>query len=90
MPHVAQFVLVARVKDLTDKFRPFVIFGAKMEGREPDPGERVALLNVVSTDSYFPVFIDSGTSIADVEAALAKQDTQLNVDAKRALRQYIS
>ena len=90
MVYIAKLVTVAKYKNITDKLKPFVHFQSTLEKLELSDDDRIALLQIEGTESYFPVFLETKPTIDDIEAKLAKQETKLNTDARKMLEQYLN
>jgi hypothetical protein len=57
MVYIAKLVSVAKYKNITDKLKPFVHFQSSFENFEIEDEDKVAILQVEGTESYFPVFL---------------------------------
>jgi hypothetical protein len=90
MVYIAKLVSVAKYKNITDKLKPFVHFQSSFENFEIEDEDKVAILQVEGTESYFPVFLKTKPTIEEIEDKLAQQDTKLNSDAKKLLLEYLS
>lgn len=80
------------VKDITripKEFVPLVEFKAKLEKREIKGNEKVAILNIVSTSSYLPIFLDPGKRIEDIEEEVKTSHAILNHETKNILRNIL-
>ena len=89
MVYVAKLVTVAKYKNITDKLKPFVNFRSGLENIEITDDDKIAILQIEGTESYFPVFLKTNPTIQEVEAKLAKLETRLNTDARKLLLEYI-
>jgi len=83
--HIARLVAITELKNVPPDIRPFVEFRAAMEERSLDENELVAILNIDTTTSYFPVFLKEPPTMAALERDLEKQDAKLAADSKAAL-----
>ena len=90
MVYIAKLVTVSKYKNITDNLKPFVAFHSNLEDLEISDDDKIAILQIEGTDSYFPVFLKTKPSIEEIEAKLAKQETKLNVDAKKLLLEYLN
>ncbi|RMF90349.1 MAG: DUF749 domain-containing protein [Methanobacteriota archaeon] len=74
---------------MPEEYLPYIRFQAAREGRELKGDERIAMLNVSTTTSYIPVFLDRGKTIEDVEREVAESSAVLNKDSRRILRELL-
>lgn len=59
--YLARVILISKVKEIPEKFVSFVRFGAFYEKRELHDTEKVAIVQVMGTESYFPIFLEKNT-----------------------------
>jgi hypothetical protein len=90
MAYIARLVTVAAYKNITNELKPFVDFQSNLQNVEISDEDKIAILQIETTDSYYPIFLKTNPTMKQVEEQLAKQKTKLNVDARNALLQYIS
>ncbi len=91
---LAEFV--ATLSDLKDvdkvpeDLRGVVNFKADLEKRVIRGEERVAILNIADTLSYFVVFLDKGKTIEDVEREVREgAHAVLNADTREVLKRIL-
>lgn len=89
MTYIAKLVTVSKFKNITDNLKPFVHFHSEMEKVDVSDNDKIAVLQIEGTESYFPIFLKAKPTIEQVEAKLAKQDTKLNAEARKLLLEYI-
>jgi len=89
MVYIAKLVTVAKYKNITDKLKPFVNFRSGLENIEVTDEDKIVILQIEGTESYFPVFLKTNPTILEVEAKLAKLETKLNADARKLLLEYM-
>lgn len=89
MTYIAKLVAVAKYKNLTDKFKPFVHFHSELENVEVSDNDRIAVLQIDGTESYFPIFLKTNLTIEQIEEKLQKQETKLNSEARKLLLRHI-
>ncbi len=89
MGYVAKLITVSKFKNITDKLKPFVHFHSGMEDIELSEDDKIAMLQIEGTESYFPIFLKNKPTIKEIEEKLAKQETVLNKDARRLLMEYL-
>ena len=90
MEYIAKFVTVAEYKNITDKLKPFVNFHSGLDNIEIADNDKIAILQIEGTQSYFPIFLKTNPTIKQVEAKLKKQETRLNSETKKLLLKYLS
>ena len=90
MVYIAKLVSVAKIKNVTDKLKPFVFFQSNLEKLEITDEDKVAILQIEGTESYFPIFLKTNPTIKEIEDKLANQETKLNSDAKKLLLEYMA
>ena len=89
MNYVAKFVTVAAYKNITDQLKPFVNYHSTLENIEVSDDDKIAILQIEGTESYFPIFLKTEPTIEQIEEKLARQETRLNAEAKKLLIKYI-
>ncbi|MFQ5975008.1 MAG: DUF749 family protein [Candidatus Hydrothermarchaeales archaeon] len=78
------------IKRVPDDLKGIVNFKADIEKREIRGDERVAILNIVDTYSYFAVFLDKGKSVEDVEKEVEEgAHATLNADTREILKKIL-
>lgn len=90
--HAKSFVAkIADIKKVADagEYLPYIHFKAEVEGRELKGNELVAVLNVATTTSYIPVFLDKGKRIEDVEKEVGEAGAALNRDSREVLKKLL-
>lgn len=65
--YLARVIDIKDFADLPGEFLPLAEFKAGAENREITGREKVAILNIETTSSYIPVFLDPWKGIEDVE-----------------------
>jgi hypothetical protein len=90
MSYIAKMVTVAKYKNITDKLKPFVGFHSGLEEIEINDDDKIVILQIEGTESYFPIFLKNKPTIEQIEKKLAKQDTKLNVETRKLLLQYLT
>lgn len=88
---IAKLVDIKDMKSMPAEFLPIVDLKAELEKREIVGNERIAILNIENTSSYFPVFLDSWKGIKDVERevdiqAYAVLNSGTRIALEKALR----
>lgn len=86
---IAKIADIKKVKEADEEYKPYIEFRAKIEKRELTGDEIVAILNVETTTSYIPVFLDKGKSIKDVEAEVKESGAELNRDSRKAIENLL-
>jgi hypothetical protein len=90
MTHIARLMTITNVAAVTPNIMPFVHFQASQKGIEIKDKDRIAILQIENIPSYHIVFLDSEIKIDDIEAELAKQDTNLNKESRDMLERQLS
>ena len=90
MTYIAKLVSVAKFENITDKLKPFVGFHSELEKVKVEDEDKIAILQIEGTESFFPIFLKTKPTIEDIEAKLAKQETKLNAEARKLLRGYLN
>ncbi len=88
--HVARVLAITEVRNVPPDIRPFVDFKAAVEDRTLSEDERVAIIVIDTTTSYFPVFLSGPITMQRLEADLEKQDAKLASDARELLSRHLS
>lgn len=86
---VASIADIKYLKDMPEEFMPFVALKATLEKRELKDHDRIAILNVSTTTSYIPIFLDSEKTIEDVEKEVNEASAILNTDTKTVLKKIL-
>ncbi|QLH75226.1 MAG: DUF749 family protein [Methanomassiliicoccales archaeon] len=76
--HKAHLVGVYNHAELPEELQGFVRFQAHREKYDPKNEDKVAVLQIVGTTSYYPIFIDKIESLAPVEKGLKEIDAELD------------
>lgn len=90
--HAKSFVAkIADIKKVSDagEYLPYIHFKAEVEGKTLKGNELVAVLNVATTTSYIPVFLDKGKCIEEVDKEVSEAGAVLNKDSRAALQKLL-
>jgi hypothetical protein len=90
MTYIAKFVTAAKFENVTDKLKPFIIFHSGLEDITVENGDKVIILQIEGTESYFPIFLKTNPTLEEIESKLAKQETRLNTETKKLIKKYLS
>jgi hypothetical protein len=74
---------------MPDELDGFVKFQASCDGHQMKKGERIAVLNVVGTASYIPVFLADLCCYEDLEVKLSKHGVQADQVSKVSLQRVL-
>jgi len=85
----AHLVGVYTPEEMPDELEGFVKFQAAREGHQIRNGERIAVLNVMGTSSYIPVFLADLRSYEDLEIKLERQEVQADPVSKVSLQRVL-
>jgi hypothetical protein len=88
--HKAHLIGVYTLRDMPEELTGFVNFQAKLEKHELRMDERIALLVIVGTSSYVPVFVESVKDLTAVEKRLREQDAEMDNVTRDSLTRVIS
>ena len=83
--HKAHLIGVYSLRDIPEELTGFVNFQANLEKRELRMDERVALLVIVGTSSYVPVFVEKIRDLTAVEKKLRDQDAEMDNVTRESL-----
>lgn len=87
--HQAHLVGVYAPEEMPDELDGFVKFQASRDGHQMKKGERIAVLNVVGTSSYIPVFLADVRCYEDLEVKLSKHGVQADQVSKVSLQRVL-
>jgi len=85
----AQLVGVYTVGEIPGELAPFLNLQARREKRELRLGEKVAVFQVVGTQSFIVAFLATLKSVEEMEARLKQQETKLDPTSHRALERVL-
>jgi hypothetical protein len=83
--HRAHLVGVYEVGELPEELKGFVRFQAYHLQHVPEKEEKVAMLQIVGTTSYFPIFLNKVRTVEEAEALLQEADAVLDEVSKASL-----
>jgi hypothetical protein len=83
--HKAHLIGVYTLRDMPEELTGFVNFQAKLEKHELRMDERIALLVIVGTSSYVPVFVETIGDLTVVEKRLRDQDAEMDNVTRESL-----
>ena len=83
--HKAHLIGVYTLRDMPEELTGFVNFQAKLEKHELRMDERIALLVIVGTSSYVPVFVETISDLIAVEKRLRDQDAEMDNVTRESL-----
>ena len=88
--HKAHLIGVYTLRDMPEELTGFVNFQAKLERHELRMDERIALLVIVGTSSYVPVFVESISDLTIAEKKLKDQDAEMDNVTRESLTRVIT
>ena len=88
--HKAHLIGVYTLRDMPEELTGFVNFQAKLEKHEIRMDERIALLVIVGTSSYVPVYVERIQDLAAAERKLRDQDAEMDNVTRESLLRVIS
>ena len=69
---------IFKYSDLPEEYEPYVQFKATIDKRELKPSDEMAILNIAGTSTHHVLFLDSYSSVAEIEAELKEADAEIN------------
>ena len=88
--HKAHLIGVYTLRDMPEELSGFVNFQAKLERHELRMDERIALLVIVGTSSYVPLFVETISDLTAAEKKLRDQDAEMDNVTRESLSRVIS
>ena len=88
--HKAHLIGVYTLRDMPEELTGFVNFQARLEKHELRMDERIALLVIVGTSSYVPLFVETIGDLAAVEKRLRDQDAEMDNVTRESLIRVIA
>jgi hypothetical protein len=90
MTYMARLVTITKVSAVVDSLMPFITFQAHQKGVELTDDTKVVVLQVENIPSYHVVFPETGITIEELEAELAKSETVLTPDTRALLGDHLN
>ena len=69
---------IFKYSDLPEEYEPYVQFKATIDKRELKPSDEMAILNIAGTSTHHVLFLDSYSSVAEIEAELKEAAAEIN------------
>jgi len=88
--HKAHLIGVYTLREMPEELTGFVNFQAKLEKHELRMDERIALLVIVGTSSYVPLFVDTISDLTAAEKKLREQDAEMDNVTKESLTRVMA
>ena len=88
--HKAHLIGVYTLREMPEELTGFVNFQAKLEKHELRMDERIALLVIVGTSSYVPLFVDTISDLTAAEKKLREQDAEMDDVTKESLTRVMA
>jgi hypothetical protein len=88
--HKAHLIGVYTLRDMPEELTGFVNFQAKLEKHELRMDERIALLVIVGTSSYVPLFVEKISDLTAAEKKLREQDAEMDNVTKESLTRVMA
>ena len=88
--HKAHLIGVYTLREMPEELTGFVNFQAKLERHELRMDERIALLVIVGTSSYVPLFVETISDLAAAEKKLREQDAEMDNVTKESLTRVMA
>jgi len=88
--HKAHLIGVYTLRDMPEELTGFVNFQAKLEKHELRMDERIALLVIVGTSSYVPLFVETISDLTAAEKKLREQEAEMDNVTKESLTRVMA
>jgi hypothetical protein len=88
--HKAHLIGVYTLREMPEELTGFVNFQAKLEKHELRMDERIALLVIVGTSSYVPLFVETISDLNAAEKKLREQDAEMDDVTKESLTRVMA
>lgn len=88
--YTAHLVGVYTLREMPEELTGFVNFQAKLEKHELRLDERIALLVIVGTSSYVPLFVETIGDLNAAEKKLRDQEAEMDNVTRESLIRVIS
>ena len=75
--------------ELPEELNGFVKFQANRLKYVPKKEDKVAVLQIVGTTSYFPIFLNTVTNIKQIESSLVEVDAELDEVSRLSLQRVL-
>jgi len=85
----AQLVGVYTVGEMPEELRPFVNLESRRKRRHLKLSDRFVALQIEGTQAYMTLFLDSFSSIKDLEARLKEQECELTPVSRDSLERVL-
>lgn len=86
---VATLAGVFKYAELPERYGPFVQYKASLEDKSIKESDDIAILDIVGTESVHVLFLDSYTSLNEIDNELEAADAKLNQRSKQVLEGYL-
>jgi hypothetical protein len=85
----AHLVGIYTAEEMPEELEGFVRYHAVREKHQMRNGERIAVLNVVGTSSYIPIFLSDLCCFEDLEVKLSQHDVQADQVSRVSLQRVL-
>jgi hypothetical protein len=69
---------IFKYADLPEEYESYVQFKAAIEKREIKNSDEIAILNIAGTSTHHVLFLDSYSSVSEIENELKDADAKIN------------
>ncbi len=76
-------------EELPEGLEGFVRYQAALDEHQMKKGEKIAMLNVISTFSYIPIFLEDLCCYEDLEFKLSQHEVQMDQVTKVSLQRVL-
>jgi hypothetical protein len=87
--HKAHLIGVYAASEMPEELQGFINFQAKLEKHKPRTNERIAVLVIVGTSSYVPVFVEALSDLTALDKKLREQDAEMDDVTKESLTRVL-
>ena len=87
--HKAHLVGVYDHGEMPEELKGFVMFQAHREKYSPKKEDKVAVLQIIGTTSYFPIFINKVSSIEEIDKNLLEADAVLDDISRLSMQRVL-
>ncbi|MCK9151271.1 DUF749 domain-containing protein [Methanobacterium alcaliphilum] len=86
---IATLAGIFKFNELPEEYGSFVDFKARLEKKEIDDDDEIAILNIKGTESYHVLFLDSYENINEIKEELKDADAKINHTSLKILEGHL-
>jgi len=80
---------IFRYKDLPEDMIPYVTFKATIESQDPQPEDKIAILDITGTTTHHVLFLNEYNNIEQIKDELKEEDAKINYETMKILEGHI-